>query len=71
MSMGFLRSDWQNLMRFIQAKPESLVLPETQVRHLLQRIRDEAHRFALTYHRSLRKMTPIDFADIPGIDRKE
>jgi excinuclease ABC subunit C len=37
--------------------------------HLLQRIRDEAHRFAVTYNRKLRKRRTIrsELADIPGI----
>jgi excinuclease ABC subunit C len=39
---------------------------------LLQRIRDEAHRFAITYHRSLRKKTSYRSVldDIPGIGAK-
>ena len=37
--------------------------------HLLQRVRDEAHRFALTYHRSLRERRARESAldEIPGI----
>ena len=37
--------------------------------HVLQRIRDEAHRFALSYNRKLRRKRTIrsDLADIPGI----
>jgi excinuclease ABC subunit C len=37
--------------------------------HVLQRIRDEAHRFAVTYNRKLRKKRTIgsDLANIPGI----
>lgn len=37
--------------------------------HLLQRIRDEAHRFAITYHRQQRKKRVIhsELDDIPGI----
>jgi len=37
--------------------------------HLLQRIRDEAHRFAVRYNRKLRSKRTIrsDLADIPGI----
>ena len=40
--------------------------------HLLQRIRDEAHRFAITYHRSLRKKTSYRSVldDIPKIGKK-
>ena len=36
-------------------RPTPLVLlPTSPVLHLLQRVRDEAHRFAITYHRRLR-----------------
>jgi excinuclease ABC subunit C len=37
--------------------------------HLLQRIRDEAHRFAVQYNRKLRSRRTIrsDLGDIPGI----
>lgn len=40
--------------------------------HLLQRIRDEAHRFAITYHRSLRKKRTYKSVldDIEGIGTK-
>ncbi|MBU1921280.1 excinuclease ABC subunit C, partial [bacterium] len=36
---------------------------------LLQQLRDEAHRFAITYHRSLRKKSTMQsqLEDIPGI----
>ena len=37
--------------------------------YLLQKIRDEAHRFAITYHRSLKEknLTRSELDDIPGI----
>lgn len=37
--------------------------------HLVQRVRDEAHRFAITYHRNLRskEQTRSKLDDIPGI----
>ncbi|HEX3424901.1 MAG TPA: excinuclease ABC subunit UvrC, partial [Acidimicrobiales bacterium] len=37
--------------------------------YLLQRIRDEAHRFAITYHRQLRgrRMTASALDDVPGL----
>ena len=37
--------------------------------YLLQRVRDEAHRFAITYHRELRgkRMTKSVLDDIPGL----
>ena len=40
---------------FVPGAAEPIVLLSTSpVLHLLQRIRDEAHRFAITYHRLLR-----------------
>ena len=40
--------------------------------HLLQQIRDEAHRFAVTYHRKLRKRSRLHsvLTDIPGVGEK-
>jgi excinuclease ABC subunit C len=40
--------------------------------HLLRQIRDEVHRFAITFHRSKRdkKMTLSLFEDIPGMGKK-
>jgi excinuclease ABC subunit C len=37
--------------------------------YLLQRIRDEAHRFAITYHRDLRRKASVrsKFDDLPGV----
>jgi excinuclease ABC subunit C len=41
-------------------------------RFLMQRIRDEAHRFAITYHRQLRSKTTLksSLESIPGIGKK-
>ena len=52
---------------------EPIVLPRTsQALYLVQRIRDEAHRFAITYHRQLRQKagmgSPLDA--VPGIGPK-
>lgn len=50
-----------------------LDLPEdSKARLLLQRIRDEAHRFAITYHRGLRgkRLSHSLLDDIPGIGPK-
>ena len=48
-------------------------LPKTSpALKLLQRIRDEAHRFAISYHRKLRKARTLKtvLTDIPGIGEK-
>ncbi|HUP83852.1 MAG TPA: excinuclease ABC subunit UvrC [Candidatus Limnocylindria bacterium] len=47
-----------------------LVLPtNSQALYLVQRLRDEAHRFAITYHRKLRAKQSIKSAldDVPGV----
>lgn len=58
---------------FVPSSPEPIILPRnSQGLYLLQRIRDEAHRFSITYHRSLRsKQTFKSVLDeIPGIGPK-
>src|SRR5207244_5605451 len=42
---------------------------QSEALYLLQRIRDEAHRFAITYHRQLRakRMTKSVIDDVPGL----
>ncbi|MCL4486034.1 MAG: excinuclease ABC subunit UvrC [Nitrospirae bacterium] len=50
--------------------PEPLLLPPHRAAtHLLLRIRDEAHRFAITYHRKIREeaLTRSRLLEIPGI----
>ncbi len=52
---------------------EPLVLPRgSQGLYLIQRIRDEAHRFAITYHRQVRsaKMFTSLLDEVPGIGPK-
>ncbi len=51
----------------------SLVLPRTsEALYLLQRIRDEAHRFAITYHRGVRSKKSVQSAldSVPGVGPK-
>jgi len=58
---------------FVGDRRELVVLSKrAPALHLLQRIRDEAHRFAIAYHRSLRKKTSYRSVldDIPGIGKK-
>lgn len=55
---------------FLLGRAEPLILPPTsRALHLLQRVRDEAHRFAIGYHRRLRGRRFLRSAldDIPGI----
>jgi excinuclease ABC subunit C len=46
--------------------------PHTAELHVLSRIRDEAHRFAITFHRQLRGSRTLRsaLADIPGVGEK-
>ncbi len=58
---------------FIPEMPEPVLLPRSsQGLFLIQRVRDEAHRFAITFHKSLRskKGTHSAMDDIPGIGPK-
>ena len=58
---------------FMQDVDEPIILPrDSQALYLLQRVRDEAHRFAITYHRTLRgKAVRGSVLDaIPGIGPK-
>jgi excinuclease ABC subunit C len=55
---------------FLPGVGQPLVLPATsQALYLLQRLRDEAHRFAITYHRKLRAkgQTRSLLDEVPGI----
>ena len=52
------------------ALPISILLPRTsQGLYLVQRIRDEAHRFAVTYHQNVRAKRAVRslLDDIPGV----
>jgi excinuclease ABC subunit C len=46
--------------------------PGSAALHLVQRVRDEAHRFAVTYHRSLRRKAGLasSLDEVPGIGAK-
>ena len=58
---------------FLPGESEPLQLPETdEGRLLLQRLRDEAHRFAITYHRKLRGKSQVAsiLDQAPGIGKE-
>ena len=58
---------------YVKGRGDPIVLPrESKALHLLERIRDEAHRFAITYHKDLRskKISASELDDIRGIGDK-
>lgn len=58
---------------FLPHESESILLEKNSpALHILQHIRDEAHRFAITYHRSLRRKRNLHsfLDDIEGIGQK-
>jgi excinuclease ABC subunit C len=55
---------------YLPGRPEPVRIPRGEdALYLLQRVRDEAHRFANQYHRSLRGKRMVDsiLDDVPGI----
>lgn len=58
---------------FVVGRAAPIVLPVTSpALYLVQRLRDEAHRFAITYHRKLRAKAAVRsaFDDLPGVGPK-
>ncbi|MGZ6372375.1 MAG: helix-hairpin-helix domain-containing protein, partial [Candidatus Limnocylindria bacterium] len=55
---------------YLPGRPDPILLPaRSQGLYLVQRIRDEAHRFAITYHRNVRSRRALAsvFDDVEGI----
>jgi excinuclease ABC subunit C len=55
---------------WLPGEPDPVILPRTsEGLYLLQRIRDEAHRFAITHHRSRRSKSMVEslLDDVPGL----
>jgi excinuclease UvrABC nuclease subunit len=55
---------------FVPGRPDPVRIPRSsEALYLLQQIRDEAHRFAITYHRQLRgkRMTSSVLDGVPGL----
>jgi excinuclease ABC subunit C len=58
---------------FLPGSSEPILLPATSpALYLVQRLRDEAHRFAITYHRNLRAKAAVHsaFDDLAGVGPK-
>ncbi|MCR4431891.1 MAG: excinuclease ABC subunit UvrC [Tepidanaerobacteraceae bacterium] len=57
---------------FVEDRDDPIILPrDSEALYLMQRVRDEAHRFAVTFHRNLRAKRNLHSAldDIPGIGK--
>jgi excinuclease ABC subunit C len=55
---------------WLPGESEPVILPRTsEALYLLQRVRDEAHRFAITYHRQKRSKSMVEslLDDVPGL----
>ncbi|MBV8388001.1 MAG: excinuclease ABC subunit UvrC, partial [Acidimicrobiia bacterium] len=55
---------------YVPGEADPIRIPrQSEALYLLQRVRDEAHRFAITYHRELRgkRMTKSAIDDVPGL----
>jgi excinuclease ABC subunit C len=55
---------------FVPGEADAIRIPrQSEALYLLQRLRDESHRFAITFHRDLRtkRMTSSSLDDIPGL----
>ena len=55
---------------YVPGRSEPLRIPRDEpALHLLQQVRDEAHRFAVEYHRKLRGRRMVDsiLDDVPGV----
>ncbi|HYJ23734.1 MAG TPA: excinuclease ABC subunit UvrC [Acidimicrobiia bacterium] len=58
---------------YLPGQPEPVRIPrDAEALYLLQQVRDEAHRFAVTYHRQLRSKSMVDsiLDEVPGIGPK-
>lgn len=67
---GVMYSETDKERVFLKSEGDPIVLPRgARELQLLQRIRDEAHRFAITFHRSLRKKATFRsiLDEIPGV----
>jgi excinuclease ABC subunit C len=72
MNMASIAKEFEYI--FIPGRETPVILPrDSKALKLLQRIRDEAHRFALGYHRKLRgkKFSESELDRIPGIGEKK
>lgn len=69
---GMVKDDKHNSRGLIYNNIELIIKPNSNVMQLITRIQDEVHRFAITYHRSLRDKRILHsvLEDIPNIGNK-
>lgn len=69
---GMVKDDNHNTRGLIYNNKEAEIKEDSSVMQLITRVQDEAHRFAITYHRSLRDKRIIHsvLEDIPDIGEK-
>lgn len=63
----------ENEELFVPGRPDPIILPrDSQALFLVQRVRDEAHRFAVSFHRQRRGKTAFQsrLDEIPGVGPK-
>lgn len=69
---GMVKDDKHNTRGLIYNNNELMISRNTNVMRLVTRIQDEVHRFAITYHRSLRNKRVLHsvLEDIPNVGEK-
>lgn len=69
---GMVKDDKHNTRGLIYNNIEVEIKPTSNVMHLITRIQDEVHRFAITYHRTLRDKRVLHsvLEDIPNVGEK-
>ncbi|OBR91893.1 MULTISPECIES: excinuclease ABC subunit UvrC [Clostridium] len=69
---GMVKDDRHRTRGLIYKNEEVLISPHSNVIKLIARIQDEVHRFAITYHRSLRNKRVLHsvLEDIPNVGNK-
>ncbi|MFX0549397.1 excinuclease ABC subunit UvrC [Hathewaya histolytica] len=69
---GMVKDDNHRTRGLIYNNEELLIKKNSQLMHLITRVQDEVHRFAITYHRSLRDKRTLHsiLENIPNIGQK-
>lgn len=66
---GMVKDDYHNTRGLIYNNSEMPIASDGELMHFITRIQDEVHRFAISYHRSLRDKRVLHslLEDIPGV----